>query len=114
MKYARIRYGFGIFCDTNSKTTFIDTCIIEQCCLGIVAFSKILVRKSRINYNEIGIVCFNRFIICKNKIVDNFYCGIKIISKKGFFSKNITALNNVGTNLDESSNIKLYYNHYLT
>ncbi len=112
MRYARVRYGFGIFCDTNSKTTFIDECIIEQCCLGIVAFSKILIRKSRINYNEIGIVCFKRFIIYENIIVDNFYSGTKIISQKGIFSKNMTSLNNIGTDVYESGNIKLYYNHY--
>ena len=112
IKYTKIRYGFGIICGVNSQTAMIDSCIIEQCCLGIVAFSKILIKNSRINYNEIGVVCFKRFIIYKSKIVDNFYSGVKIISQKGFFSKNVTALNNVGTDVHESNNIKLYYNHY--
>ena len=45
IKYAKIRYGFGIICDVNAKTTVIDSCVIEQCCLGVVGFSKLLIKK---------------------------------------------------------------------
>lgn len=105
-----IRYGFGIICDVNSKLPIIDSCILEQCCLAIVSFSKIIIKNSRINFNEIGIICYNKSLICNNTIVDNFSNGIFVFSAYGYCNKNYVSLNGIGIEASNSQNFYIYQN----
>ena len=110
LKYTKVRYSFAIICDINSKITKVDDCIIEQCCVGIVGFSKIIIKNSRINFNDVGIICYRKSFLFENKIVDNFLTGLVIKSSKVYGVNNGLLLNNVGINISKSTDIKLNNN----
>ncbi len=62
-EYADIKYGFGIIFDNGARLSKISNCLIEQCCVGVTSFSKLIIKNSDVRYNSIGVVLFNKSIL---------------------------------------------------
>ena len=96
-KYTDIRYGFGIVLDNNSKLSKIKNCLIEQCCIGIASFSKIIIKNNDIRYNDIGVILFDKGLVLSSNINDNLLYGIILQTKKVMFAQMCSSYNGVLT-----------------
>ena len=109
-KYTDIRYGFGIVLDNNSKLSKINNCLIEQCCIGIASFSKIIIKNNDIRYNNIGVILFDKGLVLSSNINDNLLYGIILQTNKSYVLNNVISLNSTAVFVFNSFDIKVIDN----
>ncbi len=102
LKYANIRYSFGLIFDEYSKISKIDLCLFEQCFFGVANFSKTIIKNCEFRFNAHAIVSYSRAIIRKNLFYENIHNAVvfKSASRSYLFYNSMLLNNNAMTFLD--------------